>query len=83
MHPELIRAQIRMRGKTLTGLAKDYDLHPRVVVKALSQPSLSGEKAISDFLNIPLYKLWPGRWTEDGRRIRPRWAHLYIKEDAA
>lgn len=83
MHPELIRAQIRMRGKTLTDLAKDYSLHPRVVVKALSEPSLSGEKAIADYLNMPLHKLWPKRWTKDGRRIRPRWAHLYIKEDAA
>lgn len=85
MHPELIHAAIRMKGKTLTDLAGDYDLDPTTIMKALKKPSLSGEKAIADFLDMPLHKLWPRRWTEDGRRIRPRWAHLYVeeKEDAA
>jgi hypothetical protein len=81
MHPELIYAEIKMRGKSLTELAVDYELDPTTVMKALKKPSLAGEKAISDFLNIPLHKLWPKRWTKDGQRIRPRWAHLYIKEE--
>ena len=80
MHPEMIRARIKMRGKTLAALAKDYGLQPKVVGKALVSPSLSGEKAIADFLDMPLHKLWPKRWTKDGQRIRPRWAHLYVKE---
>lgn len=77
MHPELIRAKIRMRGKTLTDVARLYNVSPKVVSLALQQPSLSGEKAIADFLNIPLHKLFPKRWTKEGKRIRPRYRHLY------
>lgn len=81
MHPELIRAQIRMRGKTLSDIAREYKVSPRVVSLALSKPSLSGEKAISDFLGQPLHELFPDRWTKDGQRIRPRYRYLY--EEAA
>lgn len=82
MHPELIRAEIKMRGKTLSDLARQYEISPRVVALALKAPSLSGEKAIADFLGKPLHELWPKRWTKNGKRIRPRYEHLY-KEDAA
>lgn len=81
MHPEMIRAKIRMRGATLTDVAREYGISPRVVSLALKQPSLSGEKAIAAFLNKPLYKLFPERWTKDGKRIRPRYRYLY--EEAA
>lgn len=57
VHPELIRAEIRMRGKTLTDLAREYNISPRVVSLALQKPSLAGEKAIADFLNRPLHEL--------------------------
>ncbi|ULJ63245.1 helix-turn-helix domain-containing protein [Wielerella bovis] len=77
MHPELIRAEIRMRGKTLTDVAKQYEISPRVVSLALKEPSLSGEKAIAAFLNKPLHELFPERWTRDGQRIRPRYRYLY------
>ena len=85
MHHELIKAEIRMRGSTLAEVAEKHGLSLQVVSLALKKPSLSGEKAIADSLGMPLHKLWPKRWTEDGRRIRPRWAHLYVKgkEDAA
>ncbi|MCS4534281.1 helix-turn-helix domain-containing protein [Neisseria montereyensis] len=82
MHPELIRAEIKMRGKTLSDLARQYEVSPRVVSLALKAPSLSGEKVIAKFLDKPLHELWPERWTRTGQRIRPRYRHLY-KEDAA
>ena len=77
MHPELIRAEIRMRGKTLTDVARLYDVSPQIVSMALREPSLSGEKAIAVFLNKPLHELFPERWTRDGKRIRPRYRYLY------
>jgi hypothetical protein len=77
MHPELIRAEIYMRGKTLTDVARLYEVSPKVVSLALREPSLSGEKAIASFLNKPLHELFPERWTKDGRRIRPRYRYLY------
>ena len=77
MHPELIRAEIKMRGKTLSDLAWMYEVHPKVVSLALKSPSVSGEKVIAEFLDKPLYELWPARWTKDGKRIRPRYRYLY------
>lgn len=82
MHPELIRAEIRMRGKTLTDVARLYGTSPQIVSMALREPSLSGEKAISDFLEKPLHELFPERWTKDGKRIRPRYRYLYEAEVA-
>lgn len=82
MHPEMIRAEIKMKGRTLTDVARLYELSPKVVMMALKKPSLSGELAIADFLGKSLDDLWPERWTKDGRRIRPRYAYLY-KEAAA
>ena len=82
MHPELIRAEIKMRGATLKTVAERFGVQPKVVSLALYSPSLSGERAIADFLGKPLHELWPERWTVDGKRIRPRYANLY-KEAAA
>ena len=59
MHPELIRAEIKMRGKTLTDVARLYDVSPKVVSLALYKPSLSGEKVIAAFLDRPLHELRP------------------------
>ena len=83
MHHELIKAEIRMKGSTLAEVAAMYGLSLQVVSLALKKPSLSGEKAIADFFKKPLHQLWPDRWTTDGRRIRPRWAHLYIEKGVA
>lgn len=77
MHPELIRAEIKMRGKTLTDVADAHKVSLKVVSLALYKPSLSGEKAIAAFLNKPLHELFPDRWTVSGKRIRPRYRHLY------
>lgn len=77
MHPELIKARLRMAGYTLADVARLYDVSPKVVSLALYKPSLSGEKVIAAFLDRPLHELFPGRWTADGRRIRPRYRYLY------
>ena len=77
-HPELIKAEVRMRGTNLTQLAIDKGMHRTALVKACREPLLRGEKIISEFLDVPLHELWPARWTVDGRRIRPRYAHKYI-----
>lgn len=82
MHPELIRAHLRIKGYTLEDVAKKANIGNSTVRQALTKPSTAGEKAIAEILNKPLHELWPERWTKDGKRIRPRYAHLY-KESAA
>ncbi|MFV2030553.1 helix-turn-helix domain-containing protein [Neisseria sp. S1] len=80
MHPELIKAKIGMKGMTLADVARNAQIGEHSVRAALRRPSLAGEKAIAEALNLNLHELWPERWTADGRRIRPRWAHLYREQ---
>lgn len=81
MHPEMIRAEIKMKGLSLADVAAMAGIGESTVRQALRKPSTAGEMAIAKVLDKPLYELWPDRWTNDGRRIRPRYAHLY-KESA-
>ena len=81
MHPELIRAHLRIKGYSLEDVAREAQIGETTVRQALSKPSASGEKAIAKVLGISLHELWPERWTKDGKRIRPRYAYLY-KESA-
>lgn len=80
-HKEDIKAAIRKRGITMNDLAKQHDLPTSNIRNALVRPVYSGEVAISAFLGVPAHELWPDRWTADGRRIRPRYAHKYIGND--
>lgn len=82
-HPEQIKAAVRMRGTTLSQLAEDNHLPRPVCSLALYQPRRKAEEVIAQFLGVPLHELWPDRWTADGRRIRPRYAHLYFNGKAA
>ena len=77
MHPELIKARLRMAGYTLADVARETQTDPSTVRLALRKPSLAGEKAIAQIMGKPLHELFPERWTKDGRRIRPRYRYLY------
>lgn len=74
-HPEDIKAAVRKKGETLASLARKKELSDSCTRNALRVPLPSGERAISEFLGIPLFELWPDRWTQKGERIRPRYAH--------
>ncbi len=82
-HIEQVKAAIRMRGMSLKDLALQNNLPAAAISFALSNPHRPAETAVSEFLGVPLHELWPDRWTADGRRIRPRYAHLYINTEAA
>ncbi|MFD1245274.1 helix-turn-helix domain-containing protein [Paralysiella testudinis] len=77
MHPELIKAKLRMAGYTLADVAREAKVGESAVRLALRSPSLSGERAIAKVMKKPLFELWPDRWTKDGKRIRPRYRYLY------
>lgn len=70
-----IKAEIERRGKSVTQLAKDYGLSDRTVRNALYHPSKKGELVIANFLEKPLYVLFPERWTKENQRIYPRYSN--------
>lgn len=76
-HKEDIKAAIRKKGETMVSLATKNDIPTANVRNALIRPVLSGEIVIAEFLGVSPHSLWPDRWTPEGQRIRPRYAHLY------
>ena len=82
-HVEQIKAAVRMSGTTLKSLSLANGLPPASCSFALNNPHQAAEIVIAQFLGVPPHELWPDRWTADGRRIRPRYAHLYFNGKAA
>lgn len=68
-HPEQIKAAVRMSGKTLSQLAVEHGCAESVCRAALIRSSPTGERIISTFLNVPLYELWPSRYSKAGARL--------------
>lgn len=73
MHPEEIKAAIRMRGITLRDLSEQWGFHPSAVGIALRREMPHVEARIAQFLGKSLHEIWPDRYTPEGIRIR----HLY------
>ena len=67
-----IKAAIARKGKSLSDLARDFDMPEPTLHSALAKPCKSGEEVIAQFLELPLYVLFPERWTIDNKRIYPR-----------
>lgn len=71
MHPEQIKAAIRIRGANLTDLSLEWGFSDTAISKALKTPMPSVEPLISKFIGVPLCVLWPDRYDSENIRIRP------------
>ncbi|MPT28067.1 MAG: transcriptional regulator [Achromobacter sp.] len=62
MHPELIKASIRMKGTTPTALAAKLKVAPTTVFEVIAGRTRSAriERAIADLIGQPISVLWPG-----------------------
>jgi len=58
-----IKAAVHRKGETLTSLGKKNGLAGGSLSVALNTRFPAGERAISDFLQVPLHELWPDRYT--------------------
>lgn len=65
-HRELIKAEVRMRGETLTSLALKNDLTEDACRDALRTRRPEAEGVIASFINVPASELWPDRYPECG-----------------
>ncbi|MCH4591379.1 helix-turn-helix domain-containing protein [Achromobacter xylosoxidans] len=74
MHPELIKASIRMKGTTPTALAAKLKVAPTTVFEVISGRTRSAriERAIADLVGQPISVLWPshGQPTGVNRRLK-------------
>lgn len=67
-HPEDIKAAVRKRGVSLTALAVSHGLRPSACRESLIYPVPRADLVVSEFLGVPLCKLWPDRYDETGRK---------------
>lgn len=57
-----IKAAIHRKGTTLSEIARRSDLNERGISVVFNAPFPAAEKAISNFLQVPLHVLWPSRY---------------------
>jgi lambda repressor-like predicted transcriptional regulator len=72
MHPELIKAELRMKGITPAVLAETLDLHYSTVSQVIRGVGTSArvKKAIADVLEKKVADLWPTKKSVL-RRVKP------------
>lgn len=64
-HPEEIKAQLRMRGITLSDVARDLDLPPSMVSAAIrhrARRHRGVEARVARLLGVTPRDLWPDRY---------------------
>ena len=66
---EDIKAMIWKRGTTLRQISIQAGLNPEAGGHSLANPKPSANRAIADFLAIPLHELWPSWYDQNGNRI--------------
>lgn len=71
-HPADIRAAVEKRGSALKAVAVAAGLHADACRFALRHRHVGGERALSEYLKIPLWELWPDRWSCHGIRLDHR-----------
>jgi Ner family transcriptional regulator len=68
-HPEDVKAEVRKKVGSLAALAREHGVSDSVVRAALIRPQPTGNKIIADCLGIPIHKIWPEWYTDDGKRL--------------
>lgn len=73
MHPELIKAQIRMTGITPTALARELGVTHTCVAHVIAGRGISARvsQRISEVIGVPVNVIWPAR-AQPPMRGRPR-----------
>ncbi|PYE87537.1 helix-turn-helix domain-containing protein [Phyllobacterium leguminum] len=64
-----IKKQLEDRSMTLTGLAEMHGLNPNTFRAVWSRTVRPAERALADFLNVPVEELFPDRYPIRKTRI--------------
>jgi Ner family transcriptional regulator len=65
-HPEKVKAEVRMKGLTLTDLARRNGFSDSYLRSTLIRPLYRGEQIIARFLGVPAKEIWPQRYDARG-----------------
>ncbi len=80
---EGIKAELRRRFGGITHLSTSWGYGRNAITRALSDPQYSSlvEKRIAAALRVHPHKLWPDRWSADGRRLPRSGGSIRITND--
>ena len=65
---EKIKAAIYEKGLSQGALARQAGLSDSAVRNAMLGPLPAAERAVAEFLGIPVQHIWPSRYFPDGRK---------------
>lgn len=67
-HPEDIKAELRKRHGPVTLLSQQWGFSRNAITETLRRHDYSQkvERLIAEAVEVPLHKLWPARWSQDG-----------------
>jgi len=71
-HRADIMAAVRKGGSSLAGIGREAGLARATMVWALVRPHERANRAIAEFLDVPLHDLWPQWFDADGKLISRR-----------
>lgn len=69
-HPEDVKARVRKTGVSLAELARRASVTPGTVNQSLYRPIPAGNRVIADHLGVPVQRIWPEWYDEEGNRRR-------------
>lgn len=72
MHKADIKAALEKKGETGNGFARLHGFPDGALTECLRVGRPSVEKALSDFLDLPLSTLFPERYSRENQRLDPR-----------
>ena len=77
MNEREFRVLFMRMGIRFSDVDNKYDLPRGTTRLAISMPNTKGEKALAKVLDKSLYFLFPKRYTENNKRLRPQPTHKY------
>lgn len=81
-HPEDVKAAVRKRGTTLKNLALQTGLSESACRMALLEPVPAANRAIAEFLQTSVDRLWPEWFDSKGRRRKVKPSVKSVAEPA-
>lgn len=82
MHKADIIAALRKKGLSLTSLAINNQLNKYACRQALHRPYAAAEEVIAEALGVPVQKIWPSRYNDDGTRKKYLHSKLRISQES-
>ena len=80
-HKSDIKAALEKRGLTLSDLDREHSLPDGTCSATLRRPHAIGELIIAEALGLSPRQVWPGRYRDDGMRLRPQPVANYTAKD--